>query len=50
MEGDTLHIRYLFIQAIFIETLQAATTQKRSRHSPDTVPEFHAEAPQATAS
>src|SRR6218665_62990 len=26
------------------------TTQKRSRHSTDTVPKFHAEAPQATAS
>src|SRR6218665_2567736 len=26
------------------------TTQRRSRHSTDTVPEFHAEAPQATVS
>ena len=28
----------------------STTTQKHSRHSKDTVSEFHAEAPQATAS
>jgi len=39
-----------FIQTISIAPLQSVTTQKRSRHSTDTVPEFHAEAPQATAS
>src|SRR6218665_1654661 len=39
------------IQAISIAPLQVrSTTQKPSRHSTDTVPEFHAEAPQATAS
>jgi len=29
---------------------KSTSTQKRSRHSADTVPEFHAEAPQATVS
>jgi len=28
----------------------SSTTQRRSRHSTDTVPEFHAEAPQETVS
>ena len=41
----------LFIQAISIAPLQYTTThERRSRHSTDTVLEFHAEAPQATAS
>jgi len=39
---------YSFIQTI--ASLQVTTIQKRSQHSMDTVPEFHAEAPQATAS
>jgi len=40
-----------FIQATSIAHLQVHyTTQRRSRHSTDTVSEFHAEAPQATAS
>src|SRR6218665_1852787 len=44
-----------FIQAISIAPLQLQlqghyTTRRRSRHSTDTVPEFHAEAPQATVS
>ena len=42
-----------FIQAISVAPLQVhyrLTTQRRSRHSMDTVPEFHAEVPQATAS
>ena len=39
---------HLFIQAISIAPLQS--TQKRSRHSTITVPEFHAVAPQAIAS
>jgi len=37
-----------FIQAISIAPLLSTTTQKRSRHSTDTVSEFHDEAPQAT--
>src|SRR6218665_139446 len=42
---------YSFIQAISIVPLsKSTTTQKRSRHSMDIVPEFHAKAPQATAS
>ena len=53
---------HTFIQAISIAPLQVfcifvrmnkvttTTTQRRSRHSTDTVSEFHAEAPQATAS
>ena len=42
-----------FIQAISIASLQGYTStqsQRRSRHSTDTVSEFHAEASQATAS
>jgi len=39
-----------FIQAISIAPLQPTTTQRRSRHNTDTVLEFHAEAPQTTAS
>ena len=39
-----------FIKTIFIVPLQVHTTQRRSRHSTDTVPEFHAEAPQAIVS
>src|SRR6218665_2400971 len=38
------------IHFISIVPLQSTTTRKRSRHSTDTVPKFHAEAPQATAS
>src|SRR6218665_890737 len=51
--GTNLFIRsfiHSFIQAISIVPLQATTTQRRSRHNTDTVPEFHAEAPQATVS
>jgi len=29
---------------------ESTTTKRRSRHSTDTVPEFHAEAPQAIVS
>ena len=40
-----------FIQTISIALIQVySTTQRRYRHSTDTVPEFHAEAPQATVS
>jgi len=39
-----------FIMAISIAPLQSSTIQRRSRHSTDTVSEFHAEAPQATVS
>src|SRR6218665_1132144 len=39
-----------FIQTISIAPLQYTITQRRSRHNMDTVSEFHAEAPQATAS
>ena len=40
---------YVFIQTISIAPLQVHFYQKRSRHSTDTVPEFHAEALWATA-
>ena len=43
-------IIHSFIQTISIEPEQVYTTQRLSRHSTDTVLEFHAEAPQATAS
>src|SRR6218665_2726609 len=39
-----------FIQAISIAPLQSTASQRRSRHSTDTVSKFHAEAPQASAS
>src|SRR6218665_1226063 len=39
-----------FLQAISIATFKSTATQRRSRHRTDTVSEFHAEAPQATAS
>jgi len=41
-----------FILAIFIAPLQStrSTTQRRFRHSTHNVSEFHAEAPQTTAS
>src|SRR6218665_3505779 len=41
-----IHSFKLFPRRLFKST----TTQRRSRHSTDTVPEFHAEAPQATVS
>src|SRR6218665_2971073 len=41
-----IHSFWPFILCLF----KSATAQKRSRHSTDTVSEFHAEAPQATAS
>src|SRR6218665_2209305 len=41
-----IHSFRIFLQHFFKST----TTQRRSRHSTDTVSEFHAEAPQATAS
>ena len=41
-----VYLLRLFLQRLFKYT----TTQKRSRHSTDTVSEFYAEAPQATAS
>src|SRR6218665_3473542 len=52
---NLIHVLYSFIpsfiQAISIAPLQVRySTQKRSRHSTDTVPEFHAEEPQTTAS
>jgi len=37
-----------FIQTISIRLFESTSTQKRSRHSTDKVPEFHAEAPRAT--
>src|SRR6218665_528605 len=37
---------WIFLKRLFKST----TTQRRSRHSTDTVSEFHAEAPQATVS
>ena len=47
-----LHIYYIhsFIHAISIAPLQVTNTQRRSRHSVDTVSKFQAEAPQATVS
>ena len=48
MAFDVIHS---FIQAISIAPIQmSTTTQRRSRHSTDTVPEFHSEAPQETVS
>ena len=41
---------FLFSHAISIAPFKSTTTQRRSRHSTDTVSEFHAEAPQATVS
>src|SRR6218665_3867919 len=41
-----IHSFRLFLQRLFKST----ATQRRSRHSTDAVSEFHAEAPQATAS
>src|SRR6218665_1201001 len=41
-----IHSFRLFLAHLFKST----TTQRCSRHSTDTVPEFHTEAPQATAS
>src|SRR6218665_838321 len=44
---------YSFIQTISLAPLQVhyyRPTQRRFRHYTDTVPEFHAEAPQATVS
>ena len=47
VDSDTfIHSFRLFLQRIF----KSSTTQRRSRHSTDTVPEFHAEAPQANVS
>src|SRR6218665_2701884 len=50
--GSTPHsFIHLFIQAISIAPLQVHyCTQRRSQNSTDTATEFHAEAPQATAS
>src|SRR6218665_120444 len=45
---ETASVRY-FGKSRHLTTL-STTTQRRSRHSTDTVPEFHAEAPQATVS
>src|SRR6218665_1241283 len=42
----SIHSFRIFLYHLFKST----TTQKRSRHSVDTVPEFYAEVPQATAS
>ena len=46
-----LKVKKLYIHS-FIRTISIAPlqVQKRSRHSTDAVPEFHAEAPHATAS
>src|SRR6218665_29012 len=41
-----IHSFWIFLERLFKST----TTQRRSRHSTDTVSEFHAETPQATAS
>ena len=46
MHFSFIHSFRLFLQHLFKST----TTQRRSRHCTDTVSEFHAEAPQATAS
>src|SRR6218665_1951113 len=43
-------LSFSFIQAFSISPLQYPTTVTRSRHSTYTLSEFHAEAPQATAS
>src|SRR6218665_2252103 len=41
---------YHFVRNILPNTILSGHPQKRSRHGTDTVPEFHAEAPQATVS
>ena len=46
MEVGFTHLFKLFILRLF----KSATTQRRYRHSTNTVLEFHVEAPQATAS
>src|SRR6218665_3316143 len=44
-------ISHKYSLRIFLKRLfKSTTTQKHSRHSTDTVPEFHAEAPHATVS
>jgi len=45
MGGTFIHSFRLFLLCLFKST---ATTQRRSRHSTDTVSEFHTKAPQAT--
>src|SRR6218665_3763384 len=45
-KSSFIHSFRLFLKRLFKST----TTQKRSRHSTDTVSEFHVEAPQATVS
>ena len=60
MEGDANDLCYRtlsFIRSVnsfrpfySASSIPPLLMQKRSRHSTDTVPEFHAEAPQATAS
>jgi len=41
---------HLYIQAVPVAPLRVRyTTQRRARHSTDTVPEFHTKVPQATA-
>src|SRR6218665_150745 len=45
------NVKYIHSFRPFLERLfKSTTTQKRPRHSTDTVPEFRAEAPLATAS
>ena len=46
-----MHMKFILTLRLFLKRLfKSTTTQRRSRHSTDTVFEFHAEAPQATAS
>ena len=49
---DSMHVLYMYVLVLIHSGhfFKSTTTQKRSRHSTDTVPEFHTEAPQATAS
>src|SRR6218665_531693 len=46
MDCSFIYPFFIFLWRLFKSTI----TQRRSRHSTDTVSEFHAEAPQATAS
>ena len=49
--SNTILVSYFHSFRLFLQHLFKSTnTQGRSRHSTDTVPEFHAEAPQAIAS
>jgi len=45
-QAEIVHL--LIHSGYFYSALKSTTTQRRSRHNTDTVPEFHAEVPQAT--